>query len=431
MYKGYRLEIKPNKKQRELMAKSAGTARKVYNWKLGQLNEQYEQWKALDNPDIPKPSFGSAYDWSKEWTKFKKQPGNEWMLETSSHIPVTALNELEKAFKNFWGKRAKHPIFKKKDKHCCFSTRQEWVDESHIRIGKVGQVKLKQKGYAVKEHTNIKRLTVSRQADRWFASFFLELDDSVMLPKPDYDDITEKDIIGVDLGIKTLGVVSNGTEFENLKPYKKKLKKLKRCQRVLSRRMKGSNNRNKAKFKLAKIHKKIGDIRKDAIHKMTTALVKTKPKMIVIELLKPKNMSKNHNLAGSLQDSAFGMFRQQLEYKTEWNGIHLVKADQFYASSKYCSHCGHKYNGLKLKEREWTCSNCGTKHDRDLNAAMNLKFYGSWLLDLSTVGCTGINACRDERLQFLTEQCLSRKQEITSHFKSACYKSLAHNSLQR
>ena len=181
----------------------------------------------------------------------------------------------------------------------------------------------------------------------------------------------------------------------------------------------------------------MADIRTDAAHKMTTQVVKTKPRVLVIEGLKPKNMAKNRKLAGSIADAAWGKIRTQFTYKSEWAGCHLVVAPQFYASSKLCSVCGYYKEDLKLSERTWMCPHCGEHHDRDVNAAVNLRAYGLWLLDLPqdehlrTVSFTGI-ACgvgesgtvasmriaeehRDRRLQFFQERCLSLKQEFTTY----------------
>jgi putative transposase len=225
--------------------------------------------------------------------------------------------------------------------------------------------------------------------------------------------INESDVVGIDLGIKELAITSDGTSFENTKAYQKYLKRLKKYQRRVSRKKKGSNNRKKSILKLGRLHRKIKNIRKDAINKMTSSVVKTKPKLIVIEELKVKNMLKNHKLAGSISDASFGEIKRQFEYKTIWNGIYLVKAPQFYASSKFCSNCGKKHKELQLSDRTWKCDNCNSEHDRDLNAAMNLKYYGLWLLGIeNTVSSTGINASGDERLQFLTEQCSSVKLEF-------------------
>ena len=262
---------------------------------------------------------------------------------------------------------------------------------------------------------------VLRQADRWFVSFILRETNEV--PElANINEIEERDVLGVDLGVKELAITSTGETFENPKAYKSYLKKLQRYQRMVSRRVKGSNNRKKAITKLAKVHKRVADIRNDSVHKLTTSLVKAKPKVIVIETLKPKNMSKNHKLAQSVLDSSFGKIKETLKYKCAWNGIHLIMAPAFYASSKYCSCCGHKKTDLKLSDREWTCSNCGEHLDRDVNAAKNLQYYALWLMDKhigesqSTVSSTGSYACGDERLQFLTEQCSSVKQEFkTTH----------------
>jgi len=408
--KGYRIEIKPNKQQRLLLARSAGTARYAYNWKLSQLKASYDQWKSLNDQSIPKPKHGTAIDWHKEWVLLKKQ--NEWIYETSKCCGQEALRNLENAYKRFFNGQGKYPRFKKKGENDSFRlTGSVFIFNDYVQLPGIGKVKLKEKGTADRK-TKLSQITISCQAGHWFASFLLKSNETD-LPKPNVNDITENDILGIDLGCKDLAITSDGEIFSNPKAYRKRLKKLKRMSRWMSSTVKGSKNRSKFKIKLAKIHKKIGDIRKDCTHKMTTSLAKAKPKMIVIESLKPKNMVKNHKLAVSLNDSAFGMMARQLSYKCEWNGVHLVKADPLYASSKHCSHCGHKYSELGLNEREWTCSQCGTHHDRDINAALNLKFYGLWLLGLTnTASSAGINACGDGRLQFLTERCLSMKQEL-------------------
>ena len=280
--------------------------------------------------------------------------------------------------------------------------------------------RLTEQNYPCKQgKIKLSQATVSRQCDRWYVSFLLPetAEDPKFAP---LNEIEECDILGVDLGIKELAITSEGETFENPKAYKKHLQRLKHCQRMVSRRQKGSNNRKKAVTRLARVHKRVADIRTDAVHKLTTSLVRTKPKIIVIETLKPKNMSKNHSLASAILDSSFGKIKDTLKYKCAWAGTHLIMAPAFYASSKYCSVCGHKHNDLKLSDREWTCSSCGTKHDRDVNAAKNLQFLGLWMIDKhldvspTSVSSTQSNACGDERLQFLTEQCSSMKQEFKS-----------------
>jgi putative transposase len=420
VYRGYRLELKLNKTQQALCVKSAGTARYAYNWMLHKLIERYETAKKEAKEqglEKPKCKLGSSIDWHREWCAFKKE--YPWILEVSKCCGQSALQNLEKAFKRFFLKTSSYPKYKKRGEKDSFTiTGNVYIKDNKIQIARIGRIKLKEKDYPkVEGKLFISQATISRQADRWFVSFFLKEEIDV----PDLasaDEIHPEDILGVDLGIKELAITSDGQTFENPKAYQKYLKKLKKYQRRVSRKKKGSKNRKKATTKLAKVHKKISDVRTDSIHKLTTSLVKTKPKMVVIETLKPNNMAKNHKLAGAILDSSFGKIKELLKYKCEWVGIHLVFAPQFYASSKFCSSCGAKHKELKLSDREWTCEKCGVEHDRDVNAAKNLQFFGLWLIDkhLDVNPTTGSSleckACGDERLQFLIEQCSSVKQEI-------------------
>lgn len=415
----YKLELKLNEQQRILCFKSAGTSRFAYNWMLSKLNENYEKEKLIQNTNKPKVKLGSAIDWHKKWVILKEEL--PWIREVAKDCGQESLRNLEYSFKRFFQKKTKYPKFKKRGNKDSFSLSCNiFISTDYIQLPKMGKIKLKEKKYPIKEgKLKLSRATVSRHADRWFVSFFIKED--IDLPKiPSITEIEKNDVLGVDLGIKELAITSDGETFNNPKAYKSKLKKLKRYQRRVSRKQKGSNNKKKAITRLSKIHKKISDIRNDTVQKLTTSLVKTKPKMIVIETLKPKNMSKNHKLAGAILDSAFGKIKDTLKYKCEWNGIHLIMAPQFYASSKYCSSCGYKHNDLKLSDRKWICKNCGIEHDRDINAAKNLQFLGRWLVykhsssEESTVGSMESYACGDERLQFLIERCSSMKQEFKS-----------------
>lgn len=417
--RSFRLELKLNKKQKELCAKSAGVARFAYNWKLGQLIDQYK--KAKENNQ--KCKLGSSIDWNKEWVLLKDEL--PWIREVSKCCGSNALRNLEVAFKKFFSKKSGYPKFKKRGQKDSFTLDSEvYIFSDKIQLPKLGKVRLKEKNYPCLEgRVKLSQATVSKQADRWFVSFFIK--DGVENPKPSsIEEISEKDILGVDLGVKELSITSDGETFKNPKAYKKYLRKIKRLQRKVSKKKKGSKNKKKAILRLSKVHMKVSNIRKDTVQKMTTTLVKSKSKMIVIESLKPKNMSKNHNLAGAILDSAFGMIKETLKYKCEWNGIHLVQVPQFYASSKFCSVCGYKHKDLKLSDREWTCGNCGIKHDRDVNAAKNLQYYGLWMIDKhleetpTTVSSTESYACGDERLQFLIEQCSSMKQEFKSTYSN-------------
>ena len=433
--RSYRIELKLNDEQRKLCTKSAGTSRYAYNWMLEKLIGEYEANKALATMyglDKVPSTMGTAIDWHKQWNKLKKHPEFKWIYETSKCTGQEALRDLQVAFNKFFKKLGGYPKKKKKGLNDSFRlTGAIHVSYDWIQLPAIGIVKLKEKGYAVGKDVKISlpQVTISRQADRWFASFLLR-EDVDGISKPELSEITddEYDVIGVDLGIKDLAITSYGETFHNPKAYKQKIQRLKRYQRSVSRKKKGSNNKKKAIIRLSRIHKQVADIRNDACHKMTTSVVKIKPKVIVIESLKPKNMSKNRKLASSILDSAFGKIKVQFQYKSEWNGIHLVQAPTFYASSKFCSSCGYKKEDLKLEDREWTCPCCGEHHDRDVNAALNLRFYGLWLLDLISVSSTDY-ACpndechsgavgeqsskyRDGRLQFFAEQCSSKKQEF-------------------
>ena len=420
--RSYRLELKLNQSQRVLCAKSAGTSRFAYNWKLGDLSAEYEANKALATmyglAKVPS-TFGNAVAWHKDWVNLKNEL--PWIRETSKCCGQESLRDLQAAFQRFFSKKSGYPRFKKRGRRDSFRLAGSvYIASDYVQLPGIGKVRLKEKNYPCLEgKIKLSQATVSRQADRWYVSFLLPetVEDPVLAP---INEIEECDILGVDLGIKELAITSEGETFENPKAYKKHLMKLKRYQRMVSRRAKGSNNKKKAITKLSKVHKRVADIRNDAVHKLTSSLVKAKPKIIVIETLKPKNMSKNHKLASAVLDSSFGKIKDTLKYKCSWNGIHLIMAPTFYASSKYCSVCGHKHNDLKLSDREWTCSSCGTHLDRDVNAAKNLQFLGLWMIDKhigesqSTVSSTGSNACGDERLQFLIEQCSSMKQEFES-----------------
>ena len=439
--RSYRIELKLNDEQRKQCARSAGTSRYAYNWMLEKLTGDYEANKALATmyglSKVPS-TMGTAMDWHKEWNKLKKVDGYKWIYESSKCCGQESLRDLQVAYQKFFKKLGGYPKKKKKGLHDSFRlTGTIRVGYGWVQLPTIGIVKLKERGYVpVDKDGKIKipQITVSRQADHWFVSFLLR-EEVADVPKATWDEITDDayDVIGVDLGIKDLAITSYGETFHNPKAYKQKIMRLKRYQRSVSRKKKGSNNKKKAILKLSRVHKQVADTRNDACHKMTTSVVKIKPKVLVIESLKPKNMSKNRKLASAILDAAFGKIKVQFQYKCEWNGIHLVQAPRFYASSKFCSSCGYKKEDLKLEDREWACPVCGEHHDRDVNAARNLRFFGLWLMDLLPGSSPGI-ACstdecqlsdggdllpphRDGRLQFFIERCLSMKQEFkNAHF---------------
>jgi len=406
MITSYKIELKPNLEQIKAFRLNAGVARYAYNWALEKHSEEYELSKTNGTP---KPKV-SAFDWQKEFVPIKKE--SDWMNRCSKWTPTTALLNLQAAFERFFKGFGNYPKRKKGNKDS-FRVLATSVDFSHVYLPKIGKVRMKRKGFATDIKVPVKSITITREADRWFASFYVEGKQRTNGPLPQLINLSEHDIVGLDLGIKDLGICSDGQVFSNPKAYKKYQMKLKKYQRKLARQKIGSKNRNKTKTKLQRLHRKIVNIRKDCSNKMTSSLTKSEIKMLVVETLKPKNMSKNHKLAGAILDASFGEIQRQLKYKCELQGIHLVKAPQFYASSKFCSCCGAKKNDLELSDREWKCKNCGAEHDRDFNAAQNLKYFGYWLLNKeNTEGYSEIYACGDERFQFLTEQCSSMKQEF-------------------
>jgi putative transposase len=356
IHKAYKIELKPNKTQVVLLNKSCGTARFAYNWGLAQRIKLYEA----------EQKSTSAITQHKELCAIK-QDQFPWMYDVSKSAPQEALRNLDKAFQNFFKniKQSKKPGFPKFKKKCnresfCIAERA-YSTGTHAHLPKIGKVRLKE---AREIQGRIISTTVSKNVDRWFVSFCTEQN----IPEPK---IQNGQIIGVDLGLTHFATLSDGTKIENPKVLKHYLKKIARLQRRLAKKQKCSQNRQKARIRLAKVYRKVRNIRQDFLHKLTTNLAKTKQE-IVIETLKVSNMLKNKRLAQSISDASWSEFVRQLEYKTTWYGSLLTKVDQFYPSSKLCSSCGYKLGKLSLSVRFWRCPVCGVLHDRDINAAMNL-----------------------------------------------------------
>lgn len=290
------------------------------------------------------------------------------MQEISKNCSQYAIHNVESAYKKMWKEKSGYPKFKKKgvkDAFVAVEKNQDFKQKDFkIWIPRIGWVKCSEN---LRFEGKVNNVTVKRIADMWFAVVNIISNET---PAVCENQVT----VGVDLGIKTLIVLSDGTTFENPKALSKNMKQLKRLQRGLSRKQKGSNNRKKQQMKVARKYYRVSCIRKAAIHNATSHIAKNYGK-VVIETLKPKNMVKNRKLAGSVGDASFGEIARQLAYKCQWNGVKLVKADQWFASSKTCSCCGHKKELLKLSERLFSCENCGLEIDRDLNAAINLANY--------------------------------------------------------
>lgn len=357
--RAYKTELKVNNKQMTMLRGHVGAARFAWNWGL----ERKINVRNINQLPISHIKYPTAIDLHKELNVLKKDKYS-WMYNVSKCAPQEALRDLDKAFKNFFEGRAGYPRFKsrKNNKHSFRLYGAIHVFDDRIQLPKLGKIRLKERNY-IPIDAHILSATVSEKAGRWYVSVMVREDVDV-----------QKNVggtVGVDLGVKELATVSDGTIIHNPKALFHYQKKLKRQQRGVSRKKKNSNNRKKAVKGLQRIHQRIEHIRKDVIHKATTQLARTKSH-IVIEDLNVSGMMKNHNLANSIFDAAMRQFRRQLEYKTQWYGSELTVADRWYPSSKTCSNCGHIKDDLKLSDRVFGCKNCHLQIDRDLNASINL-----------------------------------------------------------
>jgi len=356
----HKIALNPNNTQGTYFARAAGTARFAYNWALAAWKSQYEAH--LLDPSLPKPSQESL---RRELNAIKKEQF-PWMLEVTKNAPQMAIIQLGAAFNNFFAGRAQYPKFKKKGMHDSFtlSNDQFSIDGSRIRIPNLGWVRMRE---ALRFTGKIMSATVSRVADRWFVSITVDTQDDLRPAKAE-----NQGAAGVDLGIKSLATLSTGEVITGPKAHKALLCRIRRLTRSLSRKTKGSQNRKKAQRKLARLHARVKNIRQDALHKLTTDLT-GRFHTIGIEDLNVSGMVKNRHLSRAVSDMGFFEFRRQLEYKAAARGGLVVVADRWYPSSKTCSGCGYKLETLPLGVREWVCPECGEVHDRDVNAAVNLR----------------------------------------------------------
>ena len=358
--RAYRTEVDPSHVQRTAFRQHAGCARYAYNWGLQRKEETY-LFNQLPHPPVKTPT---AMDLHRE-INVRKKRNLRWMYESSKCAPQEALRDLDRAYRNFFEGRGRHPRF-----HSRHSGRSSFrltgsvkVEEDHITLPRIGRVKLKERGY-LPTTAPLRSVTVSERAGRWYVSLAVEEERRSPLPPMG-------EPVGVDLGIHALATVSDGTVIENPRSLAARTRKLQHLQREVSRKKKGSRNREKAKRRWSRCHAKVADLRKDALHQATTMLARIKP-VIVVEDLRLANMLRNHALARSLSDASFGEFVRQLEYKCRWYGSRLVKADPFYPSTKRCSGCGNAKGAMSLAERTYRCERCGLVMDRDLNASRNL-----------------------------------------------------------
>jgi putative transposase len=369
----HKIALDPNNVQASYFARTAGVARFAYNWALSEWTRQYEACTA--DPSLPRPSQIAL----RRQLNAIKRAQFPWMLEVTKNAPQMAIIQLGAAFNNFIAGRTNYPKFKKKGVHDRFTLTNDKfrIDGSRIRIPHLGWVRMRE---ALRFAGKIMSATVSRVADRWFVSITVDTPD-LPLPKAenkpqDENQVTgelHQGVVGVDLGVSALATLSTGEPpILGPKPLKVLLGRLRRLSRRLSRKAKGSANRKKARVKLARLYVRISNIRKDSLHQLTTGLTQ-RFHTIGIEDLNVSGMLKNRYLSRAVSDMGFFEFRRQLEYKAAQRGCIVVVADRWYPSSKMCSDCGHELETLPLLMRQWTCLACGAAHDRDVNAAINLK----------------------------------------------------------
>jgi len=397
----FRFELAPNQKTRMALAKHIGAARFAYNWGLARLKEALEQGRPLP----------SAIQLHKEWNRWKRENA-PWWVEVSKCAPQEAFRDLERAVRNWREGRANFPRFKRKkslDDNKARLTGSIRVTPRHVKLPRIGKVRTKERTDKLLEliqagKARILSATISREADRWFVS----LTCVVERPDPEPREVRgPEDIVGVDLGLESFITLSDGTKVEAPKPLKKALRLLERRSRQLSRKQKFSQNFRKASLRLVRLHRRIRNIRRDFLHKVTTWLAKTKP-VIVVESLNVRGMSQNGHLSQAIHDVGWGMFRRMLEYKCQWYGARLIVVPQDFPSTKACSNCGEIGPPLPLSQRVFRCEACGLEIDRDWNAALNLWQYGLATLNGPTGSSLGSNACGEGKFPSL-------KQEAAGH----------------
>ena len=364
MRKAIKVRLYPNSDQQQLLAQSFGNCRWLWNYGLNLINQTYkETGKGL-----------SSYDIKKQIPDLKKE--REWLKLTYSQCLQQVCINLNTAFTNFFQGRARYPKFKSKHgKQSIQYPQNVEVKEDCLKFPKLGEIK------AVLHRPiegSVKTVTISKNTcGEYYASILVE--DGKKKPEP----CSEGKAVGIDLGLNHYAITSDGNKYDNPRWMDKHEKNLKIKQQQLSRKQKGSNNRNKARHQVAKVHKKVSNSREDFLHKLSRSLV-DENQVICVENLAVKNMMKNHKLAKAISQVGWGQFCTMLKYKAEQDGKTYVEVDRFFPSSKTCNVCLNQVDILPLDVRSWTCSNCKTEHDRDINAAKNIRDEGLRIIACGT-----------------------------------------------
>jgi putative transposase len=354
--KAYKYRFSPSHEQKRILAQTFGCCRYVYNWALRQRTDAYYQ-------------HGERLYYAgtaQRLALLKKQEETMWLNEVSSVPLQQALRHLDQAFRNFFEGRAEYPTFKKKrnQQSATYASNAFTWDGQALTLAKMDAPLPIVWHRPLPDGCKPSSVTVTKdEAERYFVSILAEEEIKPL-------EVTPK-MVGLDLGLKSMVITSNGHTYGNPKFFAKDEKKLAKAQRRDAKKKKGSKNRAKARLKVARIHKKIADRRRDYQHKLSTRIIREN-QVVCIESLQVKNMVKNHCLAKAISDVGWSEFVRQLEYKAAWYGRTIVKIDKWYPSSKRCFDCGHMLDSLTLDVRSWACPACGVVHDRDINAAKNI-----------------------------------------------------------
>jgi putative transposase len=354
--KAFKYRFYPTPEQKTLLRQTMGCTRLVYNRALAARTEAwYERQERVGYEES-----------SKMLTQWKKSEALQFLNEVSSVPLQQGLRHLQTAFSNFFAGRAKYPNFKKKHNggSAEFTKSAFKWKECQVFLAKCSEPLAIRWSRQIPKGLEPSTITVKLSpSGRWTVSLLVDVEIEPLSKSPNQ--------IGIDLGITSLVALSTGEHIANPKGFQAKRAKLRKAQKALSRKQKGSNNRYKARLKVAKVYAAISDARNDFLHKLTTRLVREN-QTIAVEDLAVKNMIKNRLLSLSISDASWGELVRQLEYKCAWYGRTFVKIDRWFPSSKRCGHCGHIVEKLPLHIREWDCPKCGTHHDRDVNAAKNI-----------------------------------------------------------
>lgn len=367
--KAFKYRIYPNAEQRKILASCFGQARFVYNHFLRQRIDYYAANKGKEKQSL------NYHDTARMLTELKHQPEFVWLKESNSQALQQSLRSLDAAYMHFFKDGFQFPNFKKKNRKQSFSIPQHFTIDVIEKVICIPKFKPIKSVFHRPFEGTPKSVTISMTpSGKYFAAVLCEFEKDIT-PKQNGNEV------GIDLGIKSFAVSSDGEVIASPKCLRTSEDKLKRLQRLLSRKVKGSTRRNKARIKVARIHEKITNQRTDFLHKLSHRLV-SENQAIYAENLNVKGIMANHCLAKSVSDAGWSEFIRQIKYKSEWEGTEFVQIDRFFPSSKRCSRCGWINQSLALKDREWTCQDCGAVIDRDLNAAQNILLFGK----LSMVG---------------------------------------------